>query len=349
MIDKNNLPAPRLQLRWAPSTLRHEYNWECHYELVLPLAKHDIRAEQEGSDGERLPPLKELVVPMKPPSLRNSEGTPCAAQDGGRYYDDPFRDGSHAWWDSKLLGNPPIFVIAPDGMAFARPDRDEDRDASPVASNHIGVVTEKVAAPAQSGEPVAWRYLTPTGWHATTKMDKALGAGAHHDMEPLYAAQQPAQTAQPVVTCKCRRLGDWKGFHHPLCDEAQPAQSEPALQAEIDRLNAIIHTPESDEFLKGAAIEAEYQRELHGVDASDARFDWHQWYWVVGYLAGKALAACKSGEGNGEKAKHHLVTSAALLMNWHNVLTGKPAANVHSNGCKAFADLVAALPASGDE
>lgn len=54
------------------------------------------------------------------------------------------------------------------------------------------------AAPAQSGEPVAWRYLTPTGWHATTKIDKALGASAHHDMEPLYAAP-PAQTVQSTV------------------------------------------------------------------------------------------------------------------------------------------------------
>jgi Lar family restriction alleviation protein len=55
------------------------------------------------------------------------------------------------------------------------------------------LTAEKVAGQ----EPVAWRYLTPTGWHATAKIDKALGASAHHDMEPLYAApQQPAQSAE---------------------------------------------------------------------------------------------------------------------------------------------------------
>lgn len=120
------------------------------------------------------------------------------------------------------------------------------------------------------------------------------------------------------------------------------------LIAEVARLNVIIHAPESDDFLKGVVIEAEYQRQLHGVDASDARFEWHQWYWVVGYLLGKALAACKSGEGNGEKAKHHLVTSAALINNWHNVLIGKPAASVHSNSGKPVADLLAAQPSSGE-
>ena len=51
-------------------------------------------------------------------------------------------------------------------------------------------------ASAEVAVPAAWRYLTPTGWHATTKMDKALGASAHHDMEPLYthpAAVQPSR------------------------------------------------------------------------------------------------------------------------------------------------------------
>ena len=119
-----DLPAPRLQLRWVPSDLKPGYQWECHYELVIPLGEHDIRAEQESPDGKRLAPLKELVVPMKPPSLRGSERVPCSNGEGTRYYDDPWRDGVHALWDSKLLGDPPIFVIAPDGTAFARPDRE---------------------------------------------------------------------------------------------------------------------------------------------------------------------------------------------------------------------------------
>jgi hypothetical protein len=115
------LPAPRLQLRWEKFTGdSREWDWMCHYELVIPLDRYDIRAEQEGPRGGRRPPLRELVVRMKPPSVRGSTATPCTAQDGSRYYDDPFRDGAHAQWDAKHLGNPPIYVIAPDGMAFLR-------------------------------------------------------------------------------------------------------------------------------------------------------------------------------------------------------------------------------------
>jgi hypothetical protein len=57
------------------------------------------------------------------------------------------------------------------------------------------------------GEPVAWRYLTPTGWHATTKLDKALGASAHHDMEPLYAA--PSQRELDARTELEVKAGLW--------------------------------------------------------------------------------------------------------------------------------------------
>jgi hypothetical protein len=120
----------------------------------------------------------------------------------------------------------------------------------------------------------------------------------------------------------------------------------PELKEEIARLRSIISHPESDDFLKGVSIEAEYQRERHGVDDTAARFDWHQWYWVSGYLLGKALAASQSVSGI-EKAKHHLITTAALLMNWHNVLTGKPAASVHSNAGKPVADMLVIIPGNG--
>jgi hypothetical protein len=111
------LPAPRLQLRWEEGG-DTGWAWQCHYELVLPLDKYDVRAEQQGPRGGRRPNLTELVIPIKEPSLRSGGGTPCTAQDGTRYYDSPYRDGAHAIWDAKLIGNPPIYVIGLDGMAF---------------------------------------------------------------------------------------------------------------------------------------------------------------------------------------------------------------------------------------
>ncbi|NBW08283.1 MAG: hypothetical protein EBR82_09670 [Caulobacteraceae bacterium] len=135
MSRAKKLPAPRLQLRWEanPDYLSAKpggrYRWLCHYELVIPLDKHDIRADVYR--GERLLKRKalELVVAIKPPSCRGSDREPCTGTDGSRFYDDPFRDGAHAHWDSKHLGDPPIYVIAPDGMAFKR-DRKESSNAS---------------------------------------------------------------------------------------------------------------------------------------------------------------------------------------------------------------------------
>jgi hypothetical protein len=125
------LPAPRLQLRWTPSTQRPGYDWECHYELVLPLGEYDIRRENYDEDGNELEKINELVVPIKPPSLRGSDKIPCTGQDGNRYYDAPYRDGAHALWDAKVIGNPPIFVIAPDGMAFSKRESDEAAESNP--------------------------------------------------------------------------------------------------------------------------------------------------------------------------------------------------------------------------
>ena len=44
--------------------------------------------------------------------------------------------------------------------------------------------------------PVAWRYQTPTGWHATTDAAAANRVSAHHPIEPLYAAPQPQADAR---------------------------------------------------------------------------------------------------------------------------------------------------------
>lgn len=46
------------------------------------------------------------------------------------------------------------------------------------------------ALAAQPEQPVAWRYQTPTGWHATTDAGKAMSVSEHHAVEPLYASPQ---------------------------------------------------------------------------------------------------------------------------------------------------------------
>jgi hypothetical protein len=92
------------------------------------------------------------------------------------------------------------------------------------------------------------------------------------------------------------------------------------VQAELERLNAIINTPHTDDFLKSVSIEAEHQRRRWD-DSGKTPADW---FWLVGYLAGKALNALIAGDQ--DKAKHHVITTAAALANWHLVLRGDDAA-----------------------
>jgi NAD(P)H-dependent FMN reductase len=91
--------------------------------------------------------------------------------------------------------------------------------------------------------------------------------------------------------------------------EAYAAVNQQAkdLADEVQRLQAIINTPENDRFIKG-------------VSKSPA-----DWFHTVSWLLAKAL--CSAVSGNILKAKHHLITTSAACMRWHvhlsKDLTGK--------------------------
>ena len=85
-------------------------------------------------------------------------------------------------------------------------------------------------------------------------------------------------------------------------------------EREYERLKALLNTPEIEDFDKAVPLEAVHQIEQWGA-AHDAGKNPEDWFWLVGYLAGKALAAQKAGDT--EKAKHHCISTAAALRNWH--------------------------------
>ena len=98
------------------------------------------------------------------------------------------------------------------------------------------------------------------------------------------------------------------------------AQSEADdLRAEVERLRAERDTPETNDFIDGVKREAVHQRARWGVDhdAGKTPFDW---FWLIGYLAQKAADA--EVRGDTEKAKHHTISTAAALSNWHLALAG---------------------------
>lgn len=106
------------------------------------------------------------------------------------------------------------------------------------------------------------------------------------------------------------------------------------LLSEHVALRSRMNTPELHDFAKAVALEASHQRERWGSahDEGKAPADW---FWVIGYLAGKALASHLKatiqddlphvlGATNidRDKALHHTITAAAALANWHAAING---------------------------
>lgn len=82
----------------------------------------------------------------------------------------------------------------------------------------------------------------------------------------------------------------------------------------------IINSPETYDFMQAVPLEAAHQRARWGSD-HDAGKNPFDWFWLIGYLAQKAAQAATCGDI--EKAKHHTISTAAALANWHATLDGR--------------------------
>lgn len=91
--------------------------------------------------------------------------------------------------------------------------------------------------------------------------------------------------------------------------------------AEIERQHALLNTAEFHDFAKGVVLEAAHQVQRWG-EAHDRAKTPADWFWLLGYLAGKALAAANRDDK--EKALHHCISSAGVLANWHAHISGNP-------------------------
>ena len=85
------------------------------------------------------------------------------------------------------------------------------------------------------------------------------------------------------------------------------------------RLLALINNPELTRFAEGVVLEAAHQRERWGSDHDSGKTP-ADWFWLIGYLAGKGLHAHSAADTH--KALHHMVTAAAALANWHGAILG---------------------------
>lgn len=92
------------------------------------------------------------------------------------------------------------------------------------------------------------------------------------------------------------------------------------LTTERDTLLAKINTPLTDDWFEGVRLEAAHQIVRYGA-AHDAGKNPFDWVWTLGYLGQKASMAALLGDV--EKAKHHTISTGALLLNWFRHITGE--------------------------
>jgi hypothetical protein len=117
---------------------------------------------------------------------------------------------------------------------------------------------------------------------------------------------------KPEVAEAFKRICDPTGFVQGR-DETIIRQ---ALE-EGARLDALVNNPEMLDFMKGVQLEAAHQVEKWG-EAHDRDKSAENWFWLVGYLAGKCLRAVICGDRT--KALHHTISTAAACANWHRAI-----------------------------
>lgn len=93
---------------------------------------------------------------------------------------------------------------------------------------------------------------------------------------------------------------------------ADRSPGDPVALAAFHRivyLETLINTPHTNDFLEAVRLEAAHQREHWGSPHDEGKTD-ADWFWLLGHLASKAVHLP-------EKQLHHIITSAAVLLNWH--------------------------------
>ncbi|KKK55072.1 hypothetical protein LCGC14_3078260 [marine sediment metagenome] len=101
-------------------------------------------------------------------------------------------------------------------------------------------------------------------------------------------------------------------------DVAHLCEQLARVTQERDDLIQLIDTPHTGEFFESVKREAAHQVKRWGTEHDEGK-EPTDWLWLLGHLAGKAVTLP-------EKRLHHIISSAAVLLNWYRRETGDGAA-----------------------
>lgn len=177
--------------------------------------------------------------------------------------------------------------------------------------------SEDMARPYQSAPAEEAAHLSPIERAVQLLREGAaeIAYSVSIDDVPDWANEPDSQLAHDEALMVARQLEALA----PCVISATELAALRADRTERLRLEALINTPELESFLTATHIEAVHQVERWGTAGDRAKRP-ADWFWLVGYLAGKALHAAIGC--NLDKAKHHCVSTAAALYNWHCAIKG---------------------------
>lgn len=167
-----------------------------------------------------------------------------------------------------------------------------------------------------------------------TALDRAAAQDAAHqppapDFNAMINALKTASTGTKRQLARAKLLD---------AIEALRARAE-AAKARVRELEATLNTPELHDFSAAVVREAAHQRERWGSRHDAGKTD-ADWFWLIGYLAGKALHNPPNDMPPTEARLHRIVTVAAAAANWHAAVSG--ASNVMRPGIEPPAALAQA-------
>ncbi len=124
-------------------------------------------------------------------------------------------------------------------------------------------------------------------------------AGALHEARP----DGPTNDADRMVT-EARGL---RAVASEVADELG------RVRRDLEALQALIGRPHIGAWVDEVIAEAAHQRRRWGSEHDEGK-EPQDWFWLIGFLAGKCLRAHLDGDT--EKARHHTVSTAAALAHW---------------------------------
>lgn len=126
-----------------------------------------------------------------------------------------------------------------------------------------------------------------------------------------------AETTQGGIAADVKELRETVAYHNHvgLPVELGAADHDALVRVldEVERLDALVNSPHTARFLEAVRCEVAHQVERWGT-AHDRAKEPQDWFWLVGYLAGKALHA--HSHADVDKALHHTISTSAALANW---------------------------------